>query len=173
MIDVEIKAKTEKHNLIKKILVDKGARFAGVDNQIDIYFKCENGRLKLRKGKYEQALVFYQREDIKGIKPSEYTLYKSENYQTLELILRKSLGVLVEVHKTRERYFINNIKFNIDTVKGLGTFVEIEAMTEKKEEINHLKKIVENYRILFEIAEEEIQSLSYSDLLLKERFENG
>ena len=173
MIDVEIKARTDKHNLIKEILVERGARFAGVDNQIDVYFKCENGRLKLRKGQFEQALVFYQRENIKGIKPSEYTLYKSEDYPTLEMILRNSLGVLVEVQKTRERYFIDNIKFNIDTVKGLGTFVEIEAITDKKEEIEHLRKIVENYRVLFEISEEEIQSLSYSDLLLSEKIKNG
>jgi adenylate cyclase class IV len=32
------------------------------------------------------------------------------------------------VDKKREIYFINNVKFHIDTVDGAGSFIEIEAI---------------------------------------------
>jgi len=169
LIDVEIKARCENQKFIRDILKSKGARFAGIDNQTDIYFKSNTGRLKLRKGNIEQSLVYYERENIKGIKPSEFILYKTQDVPALEKILRKSLSVLIEVHKTREMYFIENIKFNIDRVQKLGNFIEIEAMTEKEEEINQLKKIVFDYMKLFKITDNDLQSLSYSDLLLKEK----
>ena len=169
MIDVEIKARCENQKFIRDILKSKGARFAGIDNQTDIYFKSNTGRLKLRKGNIEKSLVYYERENIKGIKPSEFILYKTQDVPALEKILRKSLSVLIEVHKTREMYFIENIKFNIDRVQKLGNFIEIEAMTEKEEEINQLKKIVFDYMKLFKITDNDLQSLSYSDLLLKEK----
>ncbi|NHJ86417.1 MAG: class IV adenylate cyclase, partial [Asgard group archaeon] len=164
--DVEIKARFENHDKVRKILLERGARFAGVDTQVDVYFKVNTGRLKLRKGTIEKALVFYSRENIKGIKPSEFKLYKSANPDELEFILRSSLGVLVEVEKTREMYYIENIKFNIDTVKELGKFVEIEAMTEDRSEISNLQRKVESFIELFGINKEDLQSHSYSDLLM-------
>ncbi|HUT80496.1 MAG TPA: class IV adenylate cyclase [Candidatus Bathyarchaeia archaeon] len=167
MIDVEIKAKCSNHDTIREILKSKNARFGGLDKQIDVYFQTNIGRLKLRKGQIENSLVFYERENIQGIKPSEFQLYKSADPVSLEKILRASLGVLVEVEKTREMYYINNIKFNLDKVKGLGQFIEIEAMTEDRNEIDVLNKIVESYIEIFGIQSQDIQSHSYSDLLLR------
>ncbi|MBN1330823.1 MAG: class IV adenylate cyclase [Candidatus Heimdallarchaeota archaeon] len=167
MIDVEIKARCSNHDVIREILKKQNARFGGIDKQIDVYFHTRSGRLKLRKGQIENSLVFYDRENIQGIKPSEFQLYKSNDPSSLEKILRASLGVLIEVKKKREMYFINNIKFNLDEVTGLGQFLEIEAMTEDHNEIESLHKIVESYILLFGIKFQDIQSHSYSDLLLK------
>ncbi|NHJ87106.1 MAG: adenylate cyclase, partial [Asgard group archaeon] len=44
MIDVEIKARFENHDKVRKILLERGARFAGVDTQVDVYFKVNTGR---------------------------------------------------------------------------------------------------------------------------------
>jgi len=41
-------------------------------------------------------------------------------------ILTNSLDVLIVVKKKRETYFINNLKFHLDTIDRLGSFVEIE-----------------------------------------------
>ncbi|MHA1124670.1 MAG: class IV adenylate cyclase [Candidatus Heimdallarchaeota archaeon] len=167
MYDIEIKARCEHQDQVREILKDKGARFGGIDEQTDVYFKTNVGRLKLRKGNIEGALVFYKRENIKGIKISDYTLYKSKDPEALERILRDTLGVLIEVVKTREMYFIDNVKFNIDLVQGLGKFVEIEAMTENKDDFEKLKSTVQHYLDEFKILPKDIQSHSYSDLLLK------
>ncbi|NHJ86904.1 MAG: class IV adenylate cyclase [Asgard group archaeon] len=167
MIDVEIKARCSNHENIREMLKSRNAQFGGIDKQTDVYFNSNFGRLKLRKGQIENALVFYSRENIQGIKPSEFHLYKSTNPLILEKILRESIGILIEVEKTREMYFINNVKFNLDVVKGLGSFIEIEAMTENHQEIDALHKLVESYIQLFNIQPKDIQSLSYSDLLLQ------
>ena len=169
MIDVEIKAKCESHDFIRSTLKSKGAYFKGVDYQTDVYFKVNNGRLKLRKGNIEGALVFYERENVKGIKPSNFSLYKSKDPESLEAILRASLGIMIEVVKKREMYYIDNVKFNIDIVENLGKFIEIEAMTENPDDIEDLTKIVNNYLREFKIREEDLQSLSYSDLLLNKK----
>jgi adenylate cyclase class IV len=37
--------------------------------------------------------------------------------------------MLVSVDKIREIYLIENVKFHLDSVAELGSFIEIEAMT--------------------------------------------
>jgi adenylate cyclase, class 2 len=59
---VEIKARCSDPEKIRTILRARGARFAGLDHQVDTYFRVSAGRLKLREGKIENALIFYCRE---------------------------------------------------------------------------------------------------------------
>lgn len=173
MIDVEIKAKCKDHARIRTILKKKGALFGGEDHQIDVYFKSPTGRLKIRKSTIESVLIYYIRDNIKGIKPSEYYLYKAPEPEKLEELLKIALGELVTVEKKREVYFIDNVKFNIDDVKDLGKFVEIEAITTNPDEIDHMDEIVRSYVKLFDIEEIDIQSHSYSDLLLEKKNEKS
>lgn len=144
------------------------ADFRGIDHQIDTYFKVSYGRLKLREGNIENVLIFYEREDKKGPKQSDIILYKTGKDPVLKEILERALGVLIVIDKKREIYFIGNIKFHIDTVKNLGTFIEIEAIdidgTFGK---TKLFKQCQNYIKLFGISENDLASLSYSDLILQ------
>jgi predicted adenylyl cyclase CyaB len=172
MFDIEIKARYEEHELAKRFLKENNAKFHGIDNQIDIYFQVNNGRLKLRKGQIESALVFYKRENKKGVKVSEYYLYYSKDFDKLELLLRESLGVLVEVKKKREIYFLDNVKFNLDEVDELGKFIEIEAITDNELDFTKLHKTVESYIKSLNIQETDLQSHSYSDLLLRKKANN-
>jgi len=167
-INIEIKAKSNNQGAIREILKSKNADFAGVDHQIDTYFKVANGRLKLREGKIENHLIHYQRENKEGPKQSDVTLFKSDTKSSMKEILTKALGILVVVDKKREIYFIDNIKFHIDVVSDLGTFIEIEAIdnegTIKKEK---LLEQCQFFLDLFKISQEDLVSVSYSDLLLQ------
>jgi predicted adenylyl cyclase CyaB len=83
------------------------------------------------------------------------------------VLLTKALGVLVVVDKHREIYFIGNVKFHLDNVVGLGTFVEIEAID--KEGTLGNEKLLEqcNYYLnLLLVSKEDLLATSYSDLLL-------
>ena len=166
-LNIEIKAKCSDHEKIRSILKSRNADFKGTDHQIDTYFKVNNGRLKLREGNIENFLVFYERENKKGPKQSNVILFKSDPNSSLKEILLTSLGTLVVVDKQREIYFIENVKFHIDTVKNLGTFMEIEAIDSDgafgKEK---LLEQCENYLKLFGIPKDDLISVSYSDLLL-------
>ncbi len=167
-ISIEIKAKSENQDQIRNILLSKHAEFKGTDHQIDTYFNVTSGRLKLREGNIENHLIHYERENKEGPKQSDVTLFKSDPTSSLKEILTKALGVLVVVDKQREIYFIDHIKFHIDTVKDLGTFVEIEVLdfkgTEKKET---LVEQCQSYLDLFNISDQDLISVSYSDLLLE------
>ncbi len=167
-LNIEIKAKCNDHEKIRSILKSRNADFKGTDHQIDTYFKVNNGRLKLREGNIENFLVFYEREDKEGPKQSDVILFKSDPNSSLKEILLSSLGALVVVDKQREIYFIENVKFHIDTVKNLGTFMEIEAIDSDgsfgKEK---LLEQCQNYLDLFSVSKNDLISVSYSDLLLQ------
>jgi adenylate cyclase class 2 len=167
-INIEIKAKSANQDEIRRILKLHKADFKGIDHQIDTYFNVPFGRLKLREGNIENYLIQYDREDKNGPKQSNAVLYKTSPNPALKDILTKALGILAVVDKQREIYFIDNVKFHIDNVKGLGTFIEIEAI-DKNPSIGR-EKLSEQcnfYMALFKISQRDLISVSYSDLLLK------
>lgn len=168
-INVEIKARCYDTKKIREILNEHNADFKGVDHQIDTYFRTNNGRLKLRQGNIENYLIYYEREDKEGPKQSDVVLMPTVLHSdSLKDILTKSLGVLVSVDKKREIYFIGNVKFHIDNVTNLGSFVEIEAINFQG---NFYKDVLldqcNHYMRLFGINEDDLISVSYSDLLIK------
>jgi predicted adenylyl cyclase CyaB len=166
-INVEIKARTKAIKTIRKLLENQLARYVGLDHQVDTYFKITQGRLKLREGEIENALIHYARSNQAGPKTSEVLLYQSPTNSSLKAILTAALDTLVVVDKMREIYFIDNVKFHLDKVTDLGTFVEIEAIDRDgsigQEE---LTRQCQYYIELFQIEEEDLIPNSYSDLLL-------
>jgi adenylate cyclase, class 2 len=165
-INIEIKARCKDTDSIRQILTDNHADFKGVDHQTDTYFNVPEGRLKLREGKIENNLIYYRREDKAGPKQSDVILYSSRPGSGLKAILSQALGVLTIVDKKREIYFIGNVKFHLDTVQGLGTFVEIEAIdTEGKIGKDELLMQCRKYMELFAIDEKDLLRTSYSDMM--------
>ena len=167
-LNIEIKAHCKNLSRIRQILRQRNAILKGEDHQIDTYFNCKHGRLKLREGTIEHHLIHYNRDNEAHPKKSVVTLYKPHPGPNLKEILTKSLGALIVVDKKREIYFIENIKFHLDTVNELGTFVEIEAIDNTGEiGQDKLKKQCEKYIELFQIQDEDLINYSYSDMLLQ------
>ena len=165
-LTVEIKAFCKNQDRVRNILKINNANFKGVDHQIDTYFHSKSGRLKLREGKIENNLIHYIREDTKTSRESKVSLYKTHSNSNLKEILEKSMGSQCVVEKRREIYFIDNVKFHIDNVKGLGKFVEIEAIdTNGKIPKQKLQEQCNFYIKLLEINAKDLISQSYSDLL--------
>jgi len=162
--NVEIKAKCSSPVEIRKILANENAEFKGKLNQIDTYFNVNTGRLKLRETDEENHLIHYNRPDREEPKISEFGLYKTQGTMLKELLV-KALGVLTIVDKNREIYLINNIKFHIDEVKGLGSFVEIEAMGNGNTDRSKLLEQCKYYIKLLRIKDHELLPFSYSDMI--------
>lgn len=165
-LNVEFKAKCEDPSRVRSFLKKAQAVFKGKDHQIDTYFRIPNGRLKLREGTIENNLIHYIREDQEGPKSSLVTLHATQPNSILKELLTKALGVIAVVDKKREVYFIDNVKFHIDQVQGLGSFIEVEAKdkdgTIGKEK---LKQQCQSYLQELGITSEQLVSLSYCDLI--------
>ena len=167
-LNVEIKAKCYNADRIRNYLLANNAEFKGVDQQTDSYFNVPNGRLKLREGNIENNLIFYERANQAGPKNSHFHLVKIEDAKGIKEVLTKSMGLKIVIKKKREIYYISNVKFHIDEVPGLGSFVEIEAgnvasnLTQEQ-----LKEQCDFYMKEFEIKPEDLVEVSYSDMVLR------
>ncbi|MBK8609532.1 MAG: class IV adenylate cyclase [Chitinophagaceae bacterium] len=170
ILNIEFKANTNNLGGLEKLLLDRDPAFIGEDHQIDTYFNVGLGRLKLREGIIENALIHYEREDFAGAKSSQVMLYQHQPDKTLKDILIKTLGIKVVVDKKRKIYFINNVKFHFDTVNQLGTFVEVEAI-DKDGSIGRekLQAQCDQYAALFNLTAADFCSVSYSDMILQNR----
>ena len=167
-LNIEIKAKCTDKGNIRDILLSLKARQVGKDLQIDTYYKCNNGRLKLREGNIEYSLVSYLREDKSGPKKSDVIYYHPRKETPLKDILTTALGKLITVTKSREIFYMENVKFHLDTVEGLGDFVEIEAIdTDGSFGEEKLMEQCNKYLTLFNIDTRDLIERSYSDLLLE------
>lgn len=165
--NVEIKARCAAPDIVRRILTDLGARFAGRDHQVDTYYRVPDGRLKLRQGNIENALIAYARPDSDGPKQSDVLLYKTHDGEALKQILDAVHKRLVVVDKNREIYFIENVKFHIDDVGGLGSFVEIEAIDNQGTiPPAVLKEQCEHYIDILGIEPQDLLTHSYSDMMI-------
>lgn len=165
-LNIEIKARSQRLDQIRETLNQLKAEFKGLDHQVDTYFSCPAGRLKLRDGTIERSLIFYQRTDQAGPKASEVYLHQVDNPASLKAVLAAAYGIWQVVDKQREIYFIQNVKFHLDEVAGLGTFVEIEAIDEDGSiGKDRLMEQCTHYMTRFQIETADLLTHSYSDML--------
>jgi adenylate cyclase, class 2 len=168
--NIEIKARCADASFIRNYLQQNNARFVGVDEQRDTYFNTSTGRLKMRQGPIENALIYYNRENKAGPKLSEVKLLPlNNNAELLKELLMKAHGIKVVVKKKREIWFIDNVKFHIDEVENLGSFVEIEAIdVDGSLGLEKIKEQCYFYLQQFQIGDDNLLTHSYSDLLLNQ-----
>ena len=167
-LNIEFKARTNNIEALEEKLLSLNPQFIGEDHQKDTYYNVKTGRLKLREGNIENALIWYQRGDVKGAKQSDILLYKHPPDDALKNILNKVHGVKIIVDKIRKIYFVENVKFHFDRLEGLGTFVEVEAIDSNGEiGIEKLKEQCDFYINFLEIKTEDFMKKSYSDMMME------
>jgi predicted adenylyl cyclase CyaB len=169
-LNVELKARCADPARVRRVLDEAGAEFRGLDRQRDVYYRVAEGRLKLRRGTIERSLVHYHRADTADVKRSEVTLARLEalapaELDAIEAALAAGLGVATVVEKAREIHYVGNVKFHLDEVPGLGSFVEIEAIDlDGSRGEAALRAQCEEWRLRLAITEADLLAQSYSDL---------
>jgi len=171
---IEFKAKVADPEKLEAILLNLQPVYKGEDHQIDTYFTAKVGRLKLREGTIENALIWYLRPNDASAKLSQVLLYTHKPDQALKDILCKVHEVKVVVDKKRRIYFIDNVKFHFDEVKDLGKFIEVEAIDHNGAlGLEKIQAQCDHYASLFNILPADYIATSYSDLLLNLQHANG
>lgn len=166
LLNFEFKARLKNATHVRAMLKRSPARFLGADHQVDTYFCVPSGRLKIREGRIENSLIHYQRTDSAYARRSNVELMLLPRRNSVRAILAGALGVLAVVDKRREIYFVGNVKIHLDRVRGLGTFLEVEAMT-RTGDVKKVRDQASKFQKLFNIPADDIVPQSYSDLMME------
>lgn len=131
MKNIELKVKITDFKVVRATLKKMSAKRVGTLRQVDTYYRCASGRLKIREinGKHYE-LIFYQRPDMARSRISRYHVLPVQKYQLrlMKALLRDALGQYVVVKKAREFWLYKHTRILLDTVVGLGKFLELETV---------------------------------------------
>ena len=165
-LNVEFKARCGDPGAMLDRLILLGARPQGIDEQTDVYYHAPKGRLKLRRGTIENNLIHYVRPDEPAPKESHVHLVQVDPQSGLDELLDAALDRDVTVEKQRHILWLGNVKFHIDTVTGLGSFLEIEAIDLGNDRGSEaLQAQCHHYMHLLGVAPGDLEARSYSDML--------
>jgi len=167
-LNFEFKARLNNEPRVREALKRLNARFIGTDHQIDTYFRVPGGRLKVREGRLENALIFYRRSNVRRARQAAVEMMLLSRRNSLRSILARALGTLAVVDKRREIYFVKNVKIHLDRVRQLGKFLEVEAIS-RTGDVKRIRSQARQFQKLFGITAKDIVAESYSDLVLAKR----
>ena len=168
MPNIEIKATYEDGGKAREIAVELQALYQGRDHQVDTYFQTKAGRLKLRESSLSGAqMIPYLRSNTSAPKFSDYLLLPVDQPTELKRLLSEMFGVDVVVDKERDIYLWENVRIHLDHVRGLGSYLEFEAVFRDDTPAVRLQEQakVEELIQCFGIREEMLVSVSYQDLV--------
>lgn len=127
--NIEIKARIENvEALIPRIaaIANQGPTEVVQD---DIFFRCDSGRLKLRVFTNDTGeLIFYRRANQPGPKESFYLRSPTSAPEEMRELLSLAYGQIGRVRKHRTLFLVGRTRVHLDSVEGLGQFLEIEVV---------------------------------------------
>jgi len=132
--NVEIKARIASvAALAEKVaqIADSGPTIIAQD---DTFFRCETGRLKLRRfADGSGELIYYRRPDRQGPKESFYLRSRTTDPLVMIESLALAYGIRGQVKKRRTLFLVGRIRVHLDAVEQLGDFLELEVVLEEYE----------------------------------------
>ena len=134
--------------------------------QDDTFFRCDNGRLKLRV--FEDGhgeLIFYRRPDDGGPKVSFYVLSPTESPDTLREALTLANGQEGRVVKHRTLFLVGRTRVHLDRVEGLGDYMELEVVLADDESAEDGAREAHALMARLGISQDSLVTGAYHDLL--------
>jgi adenylate cyclase class IV len=132
--NIEIKAYIESVERLKPVAASLSEGVPVETLQDDTFFPCTTGRLKLRAfADGTGLLIFYQRADKKGPKPSFFTTASTHAPDALRDTLSLAYGLSGRVKKHRTLVTVGRTRIHLDRVEGLGDYLELEVVLEEGE----------------------------------------
>ncbi len=166
--NLELKARYLSPAKALRIARTLNARHVGILRQQDTYFKVSSGRLKVREmsGKRSE-LIYYGRDNTRASRYSHYRVIPLTAPRSTKRLFASLFGVLVVVRKERSLYLYKNARIHLDTVRGLGSFIEFEVLVTKGKA--QARRLMKELVSAFTVTPRSMTGFSYSDLLLKQR----
>ena len=165
-INIEIKARLRDRSraLVRAAAMADGP--ARILHQEDTFFHGRKGRLKLRIESGGPAqLIYYERSDGSGPKPSNYYITRIDDPDPLAFSLEHALGIRGRIIKERTLFLVGRTRIHLDRVTGLGDFMELEVVLEEGQSREDGAKEAESLMRELGIPEEDRVEGAYMDLL--------
>jgi homotetrameric cytidine deaminase len=164
--NVELKARdTDPARTLERALA-AGAQDRGLLIQRDTYFAVAHGRLKLREEEPGGAtLIGYERPDAASERVSRYRLVAVTEPAPLIAALGAATGVSARVEKRRRLLLWETVRIHLDDVRGLGAFLELEAVAAAGSDLSRERAQIARLRELLEIGDDALREGSYADAL--------
>jgi len=165
--NIELKARLHDLASARRVAERLTTKRLGMQHQVDTYFHCRHGRLKLREiDGLSAQLVWYARPDGDGPQASDYRLVPVSNPKTLRGALASALGVCGVVEKHREIFLYHNVRIHLDEVVRLGRFLEFEAVLGPKVDDRAGHAQLDELAGRFGIREDDLLSGSYGEMIV-------
>lgn len=134
-------------------------------HQDDTFFRCPDGRLKLRCAADGAELIGYRRADTTGPKLSAYWRSPVPEPDSLREALAQTLGVVGRVRKQRRLFLVGRTRIHIDQVEGLGDFLELEVVLRDDEPLADGEREAEQLLQALQVPASARLAGAYLDLL--------
>jgi len=164
--NVELKARDRDPEATLAAALAHGAADHGVLNQVDTYFATREGRLKLREEDGAATLIAYARADEATARTSAYHLVDVPDPALLKAALDAALGTVVVVKKFRRLLLWQDVRIHLDTVEGLGTWLELEAVAPPESDLAAEHRKVAELRAVLKVDDEQVVAVGYAAMLL-------
>jgi adenylate cyclase class IV len=136
--------------------------------QRDTYFHAVQGRLKLREAPGAVAeLISYRRADRGGPKVSNYRIVPVLDPPAMIAALDDALGIRAVVEKARRLLLWRNVRIHLDEVAGLGSFLELEAVSDAPGGLYAEEAKISELRTALDIEDDLLVARGYVDLLAR------
>jgi predicted adenylyl cyclase CyaB len=162
-LNLEIKIQMDSHESALNVLRNLHADFVKDINQKDVYYNMPHSLLKLRIEDEGECLIKYNRDEVNPDRFSDYEVIYMKSVGT-EKFFNSIFNEEAVVLKKRSLYMYDNTRIHLDTVQGLGTFMEFETLV-----INGMEDAKERFSFLvkkFDIDTTKQIKCSYRDLIL-------
>ncbi|HJH31866.1 MAG TPA: class IV adenylate cyclase [Methanosarcinaceae archaeon] len=172
MIEIEVKARAS-HERVKELLRELGACVTGVEHHCDTYYNAphrdfsitdEALRIRIVNG---HAVLTYKGKKLDTVSKTREEFETGVDAAIMRNILL-ALGFVESgvVKKTRALFEFENFTICLDSVDGLGEFIEVETMVGPGSDVDHHRARVFGFLERLGIGEGDSIRVSYLEMLI-------
>ena len=164
--NIEIKAVLRDRAGVENLVRDRADHGPELIVQEDVFFPCEEGRLKLRTFSRDRGeLIFYRRVDTEGPTESEFFKASTSDPEAMAVVLGAALGTAGVVRKRRTLYLVGQTRVHLDEVDGIGPYLELEVVLEPDQSSENGAAVARELMATLGISAEDLEANAYIDLI--------
>jgi len=164
--NIEIKARIEDWDRLRRVAAELSDRPVEIIDQLDTFFACPRGRLKLRYLSPERGeLIIYEREDRPDSKASRYLITATAEPDQLREVLTRAFGVVGTVRKRRYLYIVGQTRIHLDEIVELGKFLELEVVLRQDQPSAEGEKIAADLMEKLGVKRKHLIAGAYVDMM--------